>query len=100
MYQDLFGIWHDDDDYPGLNDVPEESAPTEAALLMEKLELLREREAELRDALERYEDSVSGGHHSESVWDKWWNERCSIEDEFESVRAKNNQLEDRIEQLD
>lgn len=34
MYQDLFGICHDDDDYPGLNDVPEESAPTEAALLI------------------------------------------------------------------
>lgn len=34
MYQDLFGIWHDDDDYTGLNDVPEESAPTEAALLI------------------------------------------------------------------
>lgn len=34
MYQDLFGIWHDDDDYPGLNDVPEESAPTEVALLI------------------------------------------------------------------
>ena len=34
MCQDLFGIWHDDADYPGLNDVPEESAPPEVALLI------------------------------------------------------------------